>query len=511
MSRSTDYLSKTLSVESKKLLSQYQKNLAISRGVNEPNLDKPMKSLILEYGWKRSELVDEMKYLEHLVDPDGFLFSRNLKIFSTTTKSFLKMTRPWYPVHIWTNTFQDAKAELIREFSNWRLKPLTFTCDDDVKDALPKLNTHSGFMWVETGHKYKGENIEGIYDTFKSECDIIKAGNHCGHPVLMGFRTQASGEYEDDGSRTETCKHKLRLVFMVDLRIIVRELMFSKPMQNRMAQWKWYAGGKNHLDIQTRISDMKSKYPYFISADWSAFDQSIHKKLLEEAFDVCKHAFIMNEEQEILWDEMVYQFIHKDIVLDDGVLTIDKIIQSGSMWTQIIGSVVDLLVCLTYLNSINVKRRDFICMSDDILFYTERQIDIHQMATYMKFNFDMDLSEDGKTNCNDSHAAPKFLSIYWRNDGQYRHPYQLLSRLLYPERYRKYAEDWKDNFDNDHVYPAHVLYAYILTYPAGMRELIDVDRFLNDYDISRNFVDNVVDSRFLPGVMAYIKEYTMAS
>jgi hypothetical protein len=362
------------------------------------------------------------------------------------------------------------------------------------------VDTHSGWTYIESGLKEKGKNVEGSYRTFQNFKQSAVQEGSFKRPILIGFRTQASGEYEDDGTRTNTGKHKLRVVSMVDFNVIIAELMFAKPIQKFMSSQDFYAGGKDESEISSIITNWRVKYPRFLSIDYSSFDQTISSWLIEDAFEVIRSAFVMYPWQNKLFDVIVNDFIHKDFVLSEGILHSDKGVPSGSMFTQIIDTLVNWLVVNTYFNSINEKA-EMIIMGDDNAIFTRATINIEDLASYIIKNFGLIVKTDDKSNEGNCRTDDvKFLSRYWRFDGQWRHPNQLLSRLLFPERKRVYDGE---------IGPQHVVYAFILTYRIGMEQLIDVRRFLHDYPISKKFVLNNVDSRYLPGALAYIKEYTL--
>lgn len=489
-----------LSAGSKNRLKQYQNNLSVTRGSHDPNIDKEVLALLETYSLDSAEIKELKNYLFKLVDSDGQEFSRNLKIYSTTQDAMERFAATDHTSFRWNENYRKSLEDLKSEFSQLRLKPLVFTSDDDVRDALPKKDTHSGYYWIQTGRKKKGDNIEGISQVMGKEFVGAVDRGTFGKPILIGFRTQASGEFEDDGTMTQTCKHKLRVVSMVDMRVILGELKFSKPIQDYMGLQPYYAGGKNELQISSVITRWRTKFSRFMSIDYSSFDQTISSWLIEDAFSVVKSAFVMDEFHSSLFDVIVNDFIHKDFILSEGSLHSDKGVPSGSMFTQIIDSIVNLLVVRTFFNHLEAKA-EMIAMGDDNLIFTDSEVTMEDLASYLIKNFGLvvktdDKSNEGRTNKDD----PKFLSRYWRFDGQWRHPRQLFSRLIFPERIRSY--------DRSEVGPEHVIFAFILTYRLGMEKLIDVRRFMHDYPISKQFILENVDSRYLPGALAYIREYT---
>lgn len=500
--RNAENLYNSLSAGSKNRLTQYRKNLIVTRGASKEEVlfDKPLNPMLREYAWDREDYDKQLYYLDNLRDPDGYYFSRNLKIYSSIEDAMKRFAEPDHTSFRWNQNYQQSLEMLRETFRKAKLQYLVYNSDDDVEQALPKLDTHSGYFWILSGNKRKGDNMKGIHALFEEELENALATGTFNKPLLLGFRTQASGEYDDEGNQTGTCKHKLRVVSMVDLIVIVAELMFAKPVQEFMAKEIFYAGGKDATDISGIITNWKVKYDKFMSIDYSAFDQTISSWLIRDAFAVLKEAFDLEGDMDKIYDIIVHDFVHKDFVLEEGILHSDKGVPSGSMFTQIIDTIVNVLVVQTYFNAINSKE-EMIVMGDDNAIFTNSQHSIEDMASYIMKNFGLVVKTDDKSNEGNTKVDDvKFLSRYWRFDGQWRHKNQLLSRLLYPERFRAY---------NAEVGPEHVIFAFILTYRLGMHELIDINRFLSDYPISEKYVMEKVDSRYLPGSMAYIREYTL--
>lgn len=496
--RNAEYLHNSLSAGSKNRLKQYRENLAKSKGVRMPERDLELVPLIQKYAWNPNAIQDELSYLENLKDKDGYEFSRNLKVYSTIEDAMLRFAEKDYTSFRWNINYQKALKWLSNEFKSWKLKPIEFSCDGDILETLPKVDTHSGYYWILSGKKYKGENMEGAFEVWKDQVHEALESGTLNKPILLGFRTQASGEYEDNGSRTDTCKHKLRVVSMIDLIQIITELQFSAPFQQKLASYDGYAGGKDTRSISSIIHNWERRNVVFHSIDYSSFDQTISSWLIEDVFNVIKSCFILNEEQEGMWNVMVHDFIHKDFILNEGVLHSDKGVPSGSMWTQIIDTLVNLVAVRTYFNSIN-KDCSMIAMGDDNVIFTRASVTMEELASYIGKNFGLIIKVDDKSNSGRCMLdTVKFLSRYWRLGGEWRHPYHLLSRLVYPERHRRYSKE---------VGPQHVLYAFCLTYKLGMEQLIDVAKFQNDFNLIPSDIERV-DSRYLPGSLAYIQEYT---
>lgn len=449
-------------------------------------------------------LQDILNYLENLRDPDGNLFCQSLKRTIQLDKTISKFESGYVVPFIWNKHYQAAKLKLEKMLSSLHLIPLIYTDDTTVMEALPRRDTHSGYQYVETGKKYKGEYEEGIFDWYTQEEVKAKRNGSFDQLILPGVRTQASGAFEEeDGSKTNTCKMKTRLINMIALIVILGELKYAKPAQKALANFSFYAGGKDPTQISALFSDWRRRYRYFLSIDYSGFDQTVQRWLIEQAFDILKLAFAYVDEP--LWDCIVHDFVYKDLVFKGNIIHLDKGVPSGSMFTQIIDSICNWLVIQTYLNSIGVNDSEMMIMGDDNIIFTNQFIDNSDLSAYVEKNFGMIIG-DKSDKIKKTSEPPHFLSSFWKYDGRWRAPEVLISKLMYPETERKYTK----KEDDGKPLPDEVVYGYICSYPKGMEQLMDIRRFMEDHqNYSRAmFEKRVKSAKYLPGSIMYNVLYT---
>lgn len=498
--RNVAYLQSSLATEPANRLKSFRRNLAITRGMNSRNYDSKVIDLLRSYANDPTDVDDQLNYLYQLKDESGFKFSRNLKIYSTTEDALRGFASSNHPYYGWNIHYRNAKMRLLNELSLSKLSPLQYYNDDDIIEAIPKLSTHSGYTYIESGRKCKGDNLSNIYVRYSELEEKAIVDGSFNRPLLIGFRTQASGEFDDLGHQTGRCKHKLRVISMVDIMVIIAELRFAKPFQSYFSQRMLYAGGKDEGQIGRIITDARNKFSAYYSIDYSRFDQSLSNWLIYDAFQIVKSCFHpMNERDESLFNVIINDFINKTFICSEGDVISHKGVPSGSMFTQIIDSICNLLMIYTFLDYKNLSGFSIVMGDDNLLFTTDSHGEdrLSEIQSYLGRLFGVTINAE-KSSSGKTSEDPEFLSRYWTSYGRWRHPHQLLSRLAYPERYRNY---------NDDITPAHVILAFVLSYNLGMQQLIDVTKFRHDFPISNVGIFDKVDSRYLPGAMAYIREY----
>lgn len=480
-----------LDTGSKKRLSDFSRSLAADR--EGQIFDDKALRLLQDYVWNRDELEDVRRYLNDV----GFTQSR--KEYHQLEDAIARYAESNHTSFRWNENYQRSLKQLKSVFQLARLNPVEYQSDDDCFNNLPKVDTHSGWSYIETGIKEKGGYKEGSFRKLCMTEEAAKLEGNFGIPLLPAYRTQGSGAFEENsGSRTGESKCKTRLVSMVDIFQVLSEARYSVPFQQWFGGKMCYAGGKQPGEIAGIISTMRSRNTNWISLDYSGFDASLSDWLIADAFELIKSAFVRVDEK--LWTVIVDSFIHKAFVTPNGLVYSDKGVPSGSMFTQIIDSVCNMIMIQTYLNATN-NRGEMIVMGDDNLLYTNRELEVNDMASYLAKNFGTRIHTDGKLNQGRSSEDPWFLSRNWKSSGQWRHPNTLISKLLYPERFRDY-------FKCEAATPALVLYGYILEYRLGMGELMDVERFCVDHKFQGHSFRKVSNVIYMPGALRYSSVYT---
>lgn len=397
----------------------------------------------------------------------------------------------------WNRRFQKQKAKLVTELKQRSrrrpLKTLQYTSGTDFAKVLPRLDTHAGFAWIEFGKKLKGEYLQGMYQWLQPYFANARIAGTFNLPIIFGTRTQATAPFDTEGNEVEF-KDKTRMVHIVDIRVIMAELIFAKPFQILLGNTDWYAGGKDDLSINQYLRTFSKGRRHWITLDYSKFDSSIPAWLIYECFDVIKQVY----DRDIYFDDALFtavvnDFIHKVFIDGEGNLREShKGVPSGSMFTQIIDSLANRLMIDTYMDMCGCSDYDMMIMGDDNIIFTREEVDSAALATYLAHNFGTKVNKDksagGKVGVN----YPEFLSRRWTPFGIFRNPYELLAKLLCPERFRQYR---KKGFD-----PFQIVDAYMQSFELGMREIIDMKKFRL---MQGKKVRNVGREAYLTGLMRY--------
>jgi len=427
--------------------------------------DDKMFEYVCDITTDRQWVEDKLQYLNSIGwNQSKYDFSQIRK----QAKRFAEKNHSWFG---WNDNYKTAKERRIQEAETFNLKSLRFGENDRIEEYLPREDTHAGWSYILTGDKEKGKYREGLLQMYKREVMEAKECGSFNKPILPGTRTQASNPFEDDGSYNNDYRDKSRLVSMVDIYQVMAEVVFAKRLQTRFSSIPWYAGGKDDRTIKVLMMEWKSKYKHWISIDYSKFDQSISDWLIRDAFDVVRAAYSKDQ----YFDEQLFKIVREDFINKVIILGINEFyesmkgVPSGSMFTQLIDSIVNRLMIDTYMISKGIDKYEMMIMGDDNIIFSNVEIDSDNLSTYLKKNFGIEMNPKkcGFGEC--KKKDPEFLSRRWTFDGVYRTPELLLAKLIFPERFR----DYKNNPD---LHPSMIIQCYIDSFPLGMKFVSDKHR-----------------------------------
>jgi len=437
--------------------------------------DDKVHDLVEEYALDKQFVQETKDYLDNLICDDGIRFGRSVKTSALLQKHFDHFLQPDVPTFVWNQHFQYALRKVTARYREARQNPLNYSSSEEIMDCFPKLSASSGFTGIITGKMHKedfvGENVLKVYQDELAKA--LKVGSF-ERFSLLSVRTQCSGELTEEGVKTWEAKHKTRPVWMVDFIQLMFENQFALPVTKFLRNYKFSNACNTDEDTSRRLFQMKVFNTFWLSIDYSAYDSTQPAWLLHQAFVVLRACFKHLTELESRILEIIEEdYIRKNVITGDGVLYIQHGTPSGSALTTIINGIVNELITETWAHKFGVEV-DYCIQGDDNIIFSNHEIDLEQVASYITKNFGIIVHPSKCTSGNRrSNPHPSFLSRIWKPEGPYRHPAILLSKLDFPERFRDHSKC-----------PAYlVIYSYILGYAAGMKELIDVNRFLSDFKL----------------------------
>lgn len=375
-------------------------------------------------------------------------------------------------------------------------------------DIKSKLNIWEVFSNTKAsaGSIMPGRSKEEIYDIIYAiaEWYYDNLPDDDPYPALPFARAQISGYLDDNNDLTpEKIKHKQRLVWCINASMVLVEALYARPLMDKiLPKVKQYAGGKSPMYINRTLRRWKSWH--WVCVDYSKYDSTVPKWIIKETFRMIKELF-SDADGEVL-DWIYYHFVHTKMILPSGeVRRKAKGIPSGSYFTQIVGSLVNMLMIRTYQYSLfkdkirGMTMRSgeiaFMVMGDDNIVFTAVEMNRKKLASYLKKNFGIEMNPL-KCDHGEQGADPVFLKRKWMEGGEWRNPLELLINMCTPERHRTY----------DTYRPIHIVFGYYLTYRMALKEIIpwnEMQKLLKNNGGVEKLLD--VPGGALPGSLYAIK------
>jgi len=155
--------------------------------------------------------------------------------------------------------------------------------------------------------------------------------------AVVGSRGQAKGNYREAG---------FRAIFQYPRSVMILEKSWFMGLFEGMRKLPEFAAWCGPRQVAFEISEMFSELSMPVwSVDYSQFDSSIPNWLIEAAFQVLCNSSCLNSDECQVMRFLVQHFTRCDLMTPEGRMTGRvKGIPSGAVFTNMIGSIVNLLV-----------------------------------------------------------------------------------------------------------------------------------------------------------------------
>lgn len=244
---------------------------------------------------------------------------------------------------------------MFSKYSPNKLKPLSII---EAIDALPS-GTSAGMPFVPGVKKGQARNklirlAKLQWRRVASKKRILVA------PCIAGTRRTLRPKGEN----------KPRLIWAYPGYINVLESQFSIPVFNlkpKFIAWSinWFDNGRSFDRIQTSFNA-----GCVMNLDFSAFDSTVSGHLIRQAFSVVRSLYDLDLIESQMLRQLEDYFIHTPLAMYDRIITKHRGIPSGSAFTQLIGSIVNMIAC-TYVcdlyHTIDLIHEESIWLGDDSL------------------------------------------------------------------------------------------------------------------------------------------------
>jgi hypothetical protein len=280
---------------------------------------------------------------------------------------------------------------------------------------------------------------------FTRNGDVLQAGVALAQRILegkRGFDPYMGGRRVQPGNSGP----KTRLIWMAPLPTTIVGGMFSKPIAQQLERKRPFSWGLHGVEKAALVSALQSRFRYVYSIDFSRFDSSVPATMIADAFKIVRSLLDLTEDEETVWQRYINDFIHSRLITETGeIFQKHKGIPSGSAFTSIIGSVVNLLV-LNYafmrVTGHTLKTDRVLVLGDDAIVASNSRPPLDELAracSELGFTLSVDKSQIADS-CKES-VDPytnrvNFLGHYWVHGYPRRPIHEILLRMKYPERHK---------------------------------------------------------------------------
>lgn len=223
-------------------------------------------------------------------------------------------------------------------------------------------------------------------------------------------------------------KYKRRIVYCPPFAVTVLETVFG------ISPTSYFVGNRDTSIVTghrlTYLDEIvkKSQYYHKQSGDYSSYDQTIPDQIIKLSFEIIKQFYVFDSSyQEKLFDKMVnynlYGHIYHPLC---GTIIKQRGICSGSVFTNLIDSIANLLIINYSKTILNFDYNSIYVCGDDNLILSLNKIDLDKISLFIRKYVSMELTFEKEGLVETGHIGMSFLGSYWTRDG----PSRNLKRMI---------------------------------------------------------------------------------
>jgi len=230
----------------------------------------------------------------------------------------------------------------------------------------------------------------------------------------------------------------VRPVFGYPFSMTLLESRFFEPFQYEViGHHNPYIGGRSYSAVGSDINELRWKSNLVYALDYSGFDGSVSTKLISLAFNVIEANFDFSHGcDQKDWDMIRKYFVTAPMLLPNGEMIIGRRhgVPSGSMFTQIIDSIVNAIVIEYAKLRLGFMTSRYYVLGDDSLIGVcglgPALTDLKRVMEELGIHLSVEKSRVQKADVSKHH----FLGHYWYKGVMSREISETWSKLLCPER-----------------------------------------------------------------------------
>nr|QHA33705.1 reverse transcriptase [Atrato Partiti-like virus 5] len=316
-----------------------------------------------------------------------------------------------------------------------------------LKEASQQIpqSTSPGLPWITMmPSAKKGEVLEKHFDKIAKDWEYIENG-HRKYPLpdCAAFgRSHISGKDVN----------KVRAVWVVPLTVIAAEARFALPITDLLKKQEigihtaygceMMKGGMSWIHQQSLRAKLVDPGTKFLMTDYSSFDSRVPAWLIRDCFAILREKFKLTQAEQEVWRRIVSYFINTPIQFaDKRRLLTNHGVPSGSMWTNVIDTMVNFLQTRYLVYGLMRTNPIYdIYFGDDglIALPSWALINLNDIAKAAREKFGAIISPQ-KSYWTNILPNIHFLGYYNNNGAPFKSIESLIASFLYPQHVQ---DDW---------------------------------------------------------------------
>ncbi|KAI4491421.1 hypothetical protein M0804_002813 [Polistes exclamans] len=318
---------------------------------------------------------------------------------------------------------------------NEKIKPLT------IEEATHKIPSQvsAGFPYIKTHAKYDKDEIMTKYlKEFEMQWERIAAGKIVIFPDCAAY---ASGKICDSEI------NEVRPTWQMPISIVLQETRYASPLIQAFMEQKCcrnaaygceiLKGGMMWLNNEISLCNQRNDPTKIFLPNYTDFDASIPAWLIHDVFNIVMEKFELTPDDKVKFKECINYFIYTPIRNVDGKRYLKTHgIPSGSMFTDIIGTLVNMVISWCSSNEVYKSNPllDFFFSDNSILCYHKNvKIDVLDYANFLRKVFGITMNVDESYWTYDIQKI-SFFGYYNFNGMAYKSSKELIAKMLYPQQ-----------------------------------------------------------------------------
>lgn len=292
----------------------------------------------------------------------------NYKRVGGSTQDKINYIHTYYERSDYKYEFKVPISELAKHLFHESLDILSFS--ETMSQVKINMNANPGFFFSEMGFESKLDSITfamSLFDTVYKDWTCNPKSKLCpkemwtiaSRPKLMSI-----DKFLDKSSSFQPCARAISMPTVLEQLIgfpLYQKLFLLSNYKCILNCTPLTTGLQKYSDNWIMIGKILKSHEWIFTGDWSKFDQSIPENLMLRAIDVILYPYTMGKSYSKNYAINFRRYFTENIInkmykVHDGYyIKVKNGVPSGSLWTNMLDSVINYIVISEYCNNYKIE------------------------------------------------------------------------------------------------------------------------------------------------------------